>query len=89
LLPAGLLDLAGHADAHEPVVRLELLHRRLGVVDQAEAGGLAAAVLGAETEDGDLLLAALVELGELGAEVVLGDIGALRVEDVTNVRIPR
>jgi len=64
-------------------VRLELLHRGLRVVDERETGALATTELGAETEDGDGLLVALVELGELGAEVFLGDIGALRVEDVT------
>lgn len=83
MLPARLLNLLRHANADEPVVGLELLHRRLGVVDEAESGRLAATVLCAETEDGDLLLAALVELGQLGAEVILGDVGALRVEDIT------
>lgn len=83
LLPAGLFDLVRLAVTHESVVRLEPLHRLAGVVDEREAGGLAATVLCPQAEDGDLVLVALVQLGELGAEVVLGDIGAVRVEDVT------
>ena len=83
LLSASPLLLCCHADTDKSVVRLELLHRCLRVVDERETGALATTELGAETEDGNGLLVALVELGELGAEVFLGDIGALRVEDVT------
>lgn len=83
LLSAGLLDLGGLAVADEPVVGLELLHGLVAVVDESEAGALATTVLGAETEDGNLLLVGLVELGELGAELILGDVGAVGVQDVT------
>lgn len=83
LLSAGLLDLGGLAVTDEPVVGLELLHRLGAVVDEGEASGLATTVLGAETEDGDLVLVGLVELGELGAELILGDVGTVGVEDVT------
>lgn len=82
-MSGGLLDLVGHADADKTVVGLELLHGLVGVVDEGEASGLATTVLGAETEDGDLVLVGLVELGELGAELILGDVGAVRVEDIT------
>jgi hypothetical protein len=82
LLSAGLLDLGGLAVTDEPVVGLELLHRLGAVVDEGEASGLATTVLGAETEDGDLVLVGLVELGELGAELILGDVGTVGVEDV-------
>jgi len=64
-------------------VGLELLHGLVGVVDESEAGGLATTVLGAETEDGDLVLVGLVELGELLAELILGDVGTVGVEDIT------
>jgi hypothetical protein len=83
LLSAGLLDLGGLAVTDEPVVGLELLHRLGAVVDEGEASGLATTVLGAETEDGDLVLVGLVKLGELGAELILGDVGTVGVEDVT------
>ena len=63
LLPARLLNLRRLPDAHEAVVRLELLQRLDRVVEQAEAGTLAAAVCGTETEDRDLVLAGLVHLG--------------------------
>lgn len=82
-MSGGLLDLAGHANADESVVGLELLHGLGGVVDEGEASGLATTELGAETEDGDLVLGGLVELGELLAELILGDVGAVGVEDVT------
>ena len=83
LLSAGLLDLGGLAVADEPVVGLELLHGLGAVVDEGEAGALATTVLGAETEDGDLVLVGLVQLGELLAELILGDVRAVGVQDVT------
>lgn len=86
LLPAGLLDLAGHADADQSVVRLELLHRLVGVVDESEAGALATTVLGPEAEAVDLVLVGLVELGQLVAELILGDVGAVGVEDIPGGR---
>lgn len=83
LLSRGLLDLGGHANTDKTVVGLELLHGLVGVVDESEASGLATTVLGAETEDGDLVLVGLVELGELLAELILGDVGTVGVEDIT------
>lgn len=82
LLPGGLLDLGGHADTDEPVVGLELLHRLVGVVDESEAGALATTVPRPEAEDGNLVLATLVQLRELVTELVLGDVGAVGVEDI-------
>lgn len=86
LLPAGLLDLVGHADADQSVVRLELLHGLVGVVDESETSALATTVLGAEAEAVDLVLAGLVELGKLLAELILGDVGAVGVEDIPGGR---
>jgi hypothetical protein len=63
-------------------VGLELLQGLLGVVDESEASALTATVLCAETEDGDLVLVGLVQIGQLLAELVLGDVGAVGVEDV-------
>jgi len=83
LLSAGLLDLGGLAVTDESVVGLELLHGLGAVVDEGEAGALATTVLGAETEDGNLVLVGLVQLGELLAELILGDVRAVGVEDVT------
>lgn len=64
-------------------MRLELLQGLSGVVDESEAGALATTVLGAETEDGDLVLVGLVERRDLFAELILGDVGTVGVEDVT------
>ena len=61
---------------------LEFLHRLGRIVDEREAGTLATAELRPEAEDGDLVLAGLVEFGELGAEFVFGDVGAVGVEDI-------
>jgi hypothetical protein len=83
LLSGRLLDLGGHANTDKTVVGLKLLHGLVGVVDESETGGLATTVLGAETEDGDLVLVGLVELGELLAELILGDVGTVGVEDIT------
>lgn len=82
LLAGGLLDLGGGTNADQTVGGLELLQGLGGVVDQSEAGGLATTVLGAETEDGDLVLVGLVQVGQLLAELILGDVGAVGVEDV-------
>lgn len=82
LLPGGLLDLGGHAVPDQPVVGLELLHGLGAVVDEGEAGALAATKVCLEAEDGDILLLGLVELAELAAELVLGDVGAVGVEDI-------
>lgn len=83
LLSAGLLDLGSGTDADETVVRLELLQGLAGVVDESEAGALATTVLGAESEDRHLVLLGLVQRAELVAELILGDVGAVGVEDVT------
>ena len=83
LLPRRLLDLAGVADAHEAVVRLELLQRLDAVVHEREPRALAAAVLRPEAEDADLVLGCFVHFREFGPELVLGDVGAVGVEDVT------
>lgn len=82
LLAGGLLDLGGGTDTDETVVRLELLQGLGGVVDEGKAGALTTTVLCAETEDGDLVLVGLVQVGQLLAELVLGDVGAVGVEDV-------
>lgn len=67
-------------------MRLELLHHLIAVVDEREARGFAAAVLGAETEDGDGVFGGFVEFGEFGAELIFGDVGAGGVEDVSGRR---
>lgn len=82
LLSAGLLDLGGVADSDESVVGFELLHRLDAVVDEGEAGRLAATVLRPHAEHIDLVLVRLVHLGESGAQVILGDVGAVGVEDI-------
>jgi hypothetical protein len=83
LLSACALDLGGESDADQSVVGLELLHGLGGVIDKSEAGGLATTELCAKAKDADLLLVGLVETGELLPELLLRDVGAARVEDVT------
>jgi hypothetical protein len=83
LLSAGLLDLGAETRSDEEVVGLELLQGLGGVVDEGEAGGLATTELRAQAEDGNLVLLGLVEAAELLAELILGDVGAVGVEDVT------
>ncbi len=63
-------------------MRLELLHHLMAIIDQREPGALAATILCPEAEAGDLVLVGFVELGEFGAEFVLGDVGTVRVENV-------
>jgi hypothetical protein len=83
LLSAGTLGLGGHANSDEPVLGLELLHGLGRVIDKGETSGLTTTEVGAETEDGDLVLLGLVEATELLAELLLGDVGAVGVEDIT------
>jgi hypothetical protein len=64
-------------------VWLELLHGLGGIVEEGKAGALATTELCSETEDGDLVLGELVKLAELLAELILRDVGARWVEDVT------
>lgn len=82
LLSGRTLSLGGKSYPDEAVLGLELLHGLGGVVDEGEAGGLAATELGAQTEDGDLVLLGLVQAAELLAELILGDVGAVGVEDI-------
>jgi hypothetical protein len=86
LFSGSLLDLAGDTDTDQSVVWLELLQGLWGIVDEGKASGLAATELGLEAEDVDLLLGALVELSKLAAEVILGDVGAVWVQNVTVIR---
>lgn len=86
LLSRRSLGLGGHADADQAVLGLELLHGLRRVVDEGEAGGLATTELGAQAEDGALVLVGLVEASDLLAELLLGDVGAAGVQDVTTRR---
>lgn len=83
LLSAGTLGLGGESDTDQAVLGLELLQSLGGVVDEGEAGGLAATEVGAQAEDLDLLLLGLVQAAELLAQLSLGDVGTAGVEDVT------
>ena len=85
LLPAGPLWLLALANTYKTVQRLEFLHGFVRVVDERESGSLATAIMRAQTEDGDLILIRLVEIGELLAEFFFGDVGAARMQDVTVV----
>jgi len=64
-------------------MRLELLQHLMTIVDECEPCALASTVLGAKAEARDLIFVGFVEFGELGAEFVFRDVGAVGVEDVT------
>ena len=83
LLPTSLLNLCSGPVPHQPIMRLELLHHLMAFVYQGETSRFASTVLCAETEAGYLVLVGFVELGEFLAEFVFGDVGAVRVENVT------
>lgn len=57
----------------------EFLHGLGAVVDEREAGALAATIMRLEAEDRHVFLLSLVQLAELAAELVLGNVGAVRV----------
>ena len=82
LLPASLLDLCRETVPHEPVAGLDLLRGLEGVVDERKAGALAAAVLRAETKNADGVLGRLVHLAQALAQLVLADVGPVRVQHV-------
>ena len=54
----------------------------MAIVDQRKPRALPATVLCPEPETRDLVFVGLVELGELLAEFVFADVGAIGVEDV-------
>ena len=81
---AGLLGAGLDALADEAVLGLELAEGVFVVVDEAEAGGLAATELGAEAEhDGELSIGLVHAANNLG-ELVLGNIGTAGVDDIDN-----
>ena len=82
-MSAGLLNLRCNTDTNQSVVGLELLQRLWGIVDESETSCLSTTELSSQTENIDLILVGLVQFGELGSEFVLGDVGAVGVEDIT------
>ena len=62
---------------------LKLLQGFWRIVDERETSCLSTAVLCLQTENIDLVLVGLVHVGELGSEFILGDVGTIRVKDVT------
>lgn len=78
-MPRGTLDLGSLANSDKSVTRLELLQGLSRVVNKAETSRLSPTVLCAETENGDLVLGSLVQLGELVADFILRGIGTAGV----------
>mmetsp|Transcript_13375 Transcript_13375/g.27619 ORF Transcript_13375/g.27619 Transcript_13375/m.27619 type:complete len:245 (-) Transcript_13375:8-742(-) len=70
--------------ADETVLRLEFAQRVLVVVDEAEAGGLAAAEFGAEAEDYGELRVGLVHAADDLLQLRAGDVRSAGVDDVHN-----
>lgn len=83
------LGLLEEADAGTAVTGLEGLEGLLVVVDQTETGGLATTKVGLEAEHLDeLLVRQFVHLGQLLAELLLGDGATTRVDDIQNLCSP-
>jgi hypothetical protein len=61
---------------------LKFLQVRLGIINQSESSGLAAAKLGAESECLHGLLGDFVHLREASTDIVFGEIGFCGVKDV-------
>merc|ERR1719187_2410215 len=66
----------------ETILGLELLGKVHGVVDEGEPGRLAATEVGSEAEGEDPVRGAVVDLGQLVADVALGDGGLAGVQNV-------
>ena len=69
----------------ETVLWFKLLGRVQRVVDQGESSRLATTESSTEAKHENVFLIGLVELGQLFAEVVLGDVGTARVQDVDDL----
>lgn len=82
LLSGGLLDLLSQTVSHQSVSRLESLGVSNRLVDQTKTGRLSSTKLSSETENGDGVLVGLVQLRQLLSQLVLGDVGSVRVQDV-------
>ncbi len=82
-MSAGLLNLRRKSNTNQSVVGFELLQGLRRIVHERETGRLAATELSLQTENIDLVLVGLVHLGELRTEFILGDVGAVWVENVT------
>jgi hypothetical protein len=72
--------------ANQTVLGFKFLGRVQGVVDEGESSRLASTKSSAETKDKDVLLVGLVQFRELFTEVILGDVGASRVQDVDDLK---
>ena len=66
---------------------LKLLQRFWRIVHERKTGCLSTTVLCLQTEDVDLVLVGLVHFGELASEFILGDVGAVGMENIT-IRVP-
>jgi hypothetical protein len=87
LLSAGLLDLCCHSYSDQAIMGLKLLQRFWRIVHERKTGCLSTTVLCLQTEDVDLVLVGLVHFGELASEFILGDVGAVGMENIT-IRVP-
>ena len=85
LLPGGVHGLL-QTLSDLSVVGLELLQGLDRVVDEAEAGGLAAAIVRSEAEDDHSLgVGDLEDLGHLSLELRLGHTGSTVVDDIDDL----
>lgn len=71
-----------------PELGFELLGEIHGVVDKGESGGLSTTEVGLESECNDAVRSALVHLGQLFADLGLGDRGPVGVEDIHDHLLP-
>lgn len=84
-LLAPALGGSGEALTDHAVLGLKLLERLHRVVDEGEAGGLATAKGVLAPKDDNVRLVGLVEAGQAGGNVELGDTSSTRVENVDDL----
>lgn len=84
LLSGGLLNLGVQAVSDQSVGGLESLGVSSGLVNQTETSGLSTTKLGSETENRHSVLVGLVDLGQSVTQLVLGDVGSVRVQNVND-----
>ena len=68
------------------VLGFELLEKIHVVVDQGESSGLTASEVSAESKTRDDISCSLVHLGQFLGNLLLGDCGASRMENIHNLK---
>lgn len=83
LLPRRLFNFGSNSISDQSVMRFKFLQGFRGIIYESEASCFSTTKLCAKTENAELILACLIHLGQFATEIILGDIGAAGMEDVT------